>query len=198
MPRPSLKSIRRDEILEAFSECVSRFGLDGATQERIAEAAGVKRSILRHYLGNRDEMIAALVDHMAAQFDAQTVALNRALPKVGRIDVLLDLLFGFHQATPANTVLAFQAIVASADRIPRARTVMLSCIARFLSFVEDELSAAYPRATAPEISSAAFGLVSLYFNLDSLAPLQPPEAWRTSSQRVARAVIQSLGENGDD
>jgi hypothetical protein len=30
------------------------FGLEGSTLERVAEHAGMKRSVVRHYLGNRD------------------------------------------------------------------------------------------------------------------------------------------------
>ena len=88
MPRPSLKTVRREEILEAFAFCAARFGLEGATQERIADRAGVKRSILRHYLGNRDEMTDALIDYMAVQFDEETEALRLALPETGRVEAL--------------------------------------------------------------------------------------------------------------
>ena len=68
MPRPSLKDQRSQEILDAYLTCVAHFGLDGATQERIAEEAGVKRPLLRHYLGNKDEMITALADYVVAGF----------------------------------------------------------------------------------------------------------------------------------
>ncbi len=62
MPRKSLKEIRSEQILAAYATYITRYGLEGATQERIAEPAGVKRLIFRHYLGNREEMIDALID----------------------------------------------------------------------------------------------------------------------------------------
>ena len=201
MPRPSLETVRREEILEAFVRSVACFGLEGATQERIAEAAGVKRPILRHYLGNRDAMIAALIDHLADRFDAETAALGRALPHdvsgAGRVEAMLELLFGPRSATPAETVLAFQAIVAAAPRYPKARTAMLASVTRFHDLVEAELSAAYPKAPADEIAAVAFGLVSLTFNLDALAPLRPPRAWRSAAGRAARSLVETLGDKND-
>lgn len=205
MPRPSLETVRREEILEAFARSVACFGLEGATQERIAEAAGVKRPILRHYLGNRDDMIAALIDHLAERFDAETAALGRALPPslpraasgAGRVEAMLELLFGPRSVTPAEMVLAFQAIVAAAPRYPKARTAMLASVNRFHDLVEAELSAAYPEAPPAEIAAVAFGLVSLTFNLDALAPLRPPRAWRSAAGRAARALVETLGDKID-
>ena len=60
MGRPNLTEVRTAEILDAFERCVARYGLEGSSLERVAEEAGVKRSILRHYIGNRDEMITGL------------------------------------------------------------------------------------------------------------------------------------------
>ena len=54
MGRPDLTEVRTAEILDAFERCVARFGLEGSSLERDAEEAGMKRSILRHYIGNRN------------------------------------------------------------------------------------------------------------------------------------------------
>ena len=198
MPRPSLKSERTQEILDAFAVCVGRYGLEGATLERIAETAGVKRPILRHYLGNRDEMVAALIEHLGASFDAQTDALLGALPAKRRIESLFDILFAAETVTEAERVAAMQAMVAAADRYPTVRPVLLGAVDRLLSAIEEELAAAYPAAEPERVSAAAFGLVSLYFNLDALAPLRLPAAWRGAARQAAETLVQSLKENGDD
>lgn len=192
MPRPSLKTLRSQEILDAFAVCVGQFGLEGATLDRIAETAGVKRPILRHYLGNRDEMVEALIDHLGADFDGQTDALFEALPSRDRVEALLDLLFAPASVTDPDKVAALQAMVAASDRYPKAKRVLRDAIARLLALIEGELSAAFPKAESAHISSAAFGIASVAFNLDALAPLRPPADWRSAAKSAAATLVQSL------
>lgn len=198
MPRPSLKDTRSHEILEAFALCVGRFGLEGATLDRVAETAGVKRPILRHYLGNKEQMVDALIDHLAASFDAQTDALFEALPSGGRIETLLDLLFAPDVVTDPDMVAALQAMIAASDRYPKARRVLRAAVARLFALVERELTVAFPKAEAKRISSAAFGIVSVAFNLDALAPLRLPADWRVAAKSAAITLVQPLREDRDD
>ena len=93
MPRPTLKDQRSAEILDAYLTCVARFGLEGATQERIAAEAGVKRPLLRHYLGNRDDMTAALADHVINAFAEVTEAVSVQFGSQGEPSELIDALF---------------------------------------------------------------------------------------------------------
>ena len=197
MPRPSLKDVRSTEILAAFASCVARFGLEGATQERIAEAAGVKRTILRHYLGNRDDMINALIDFVVADFDAQSRALFGALPKSNRVNTLLDYLFGASGRTDPDMVLTFQALVAAADRYPKARKALLAWTQRFIDGVKVELATAFPSADNDRVAASAHGIVALYFNADSLHPLQPPKRWDRAARAAADLLMSSLKENRD-
>lgn len=195
MPRPSLKNVRSKEILRAFAACVARFGLEGATQERIAEAAGVKRTILRHYLGNRDAMIEALIDHVAADFDAQTAMLVAALPADNRLSALLDLLFGAAPTTAPESILVFQALVAAAERYPKARRALWDSTSRFAAALEGELRRANPDASATALSDVALGVMGIYFSAESLAPLEPSGDWRAASRRATERLIASLKED---
>lgn len=64
MGRKSLEKIRTQQLLEAFIACIPENGVDGTSLEKIAEKAGVTRSIIRHYIGNREVLIAELTDHI--------------------------------------------------------------------------------------------------------------------------------------
>ena len=61
MGRPSLANVRREQILDALERCLARDGLVGTTLEAVAEEAGVRRPVIRHYFGNRDELVAAVM-----------------------------------------------------------------------------------------------------------------------------------------
>ena len=55
--RPSNQNERYLQVMEAMVRCVARFGLDGATLERIAAEAELSRPLIRHHLGNREDML---------------------------------------------------------------------------------------------------------------------------------------------
>jgi len=62
MGRPSLKKERFEEILDAYEQCVARYGLAGATLEQVARQAGLARPLIRHHIGNRDDLVEALIN----------------------------------------------------------------------------------------------------------------------------------------
>ncbi|MEV0585321.1 TetR family transcriptional regulator [Nonomuraea sp. NPDC050310] len=39
-----------------FTRCVARYGLDGATLQRVADEAGTARGHICHHAGNREEL----------------------------------------------------------------------------------------------------------------------------------------------
>lgn len=49
---------RRQELIEATLDCISEFGLKGATVRQIAIRAGVTAGLVRHYFESKDQMIA--------------------------------------------------------------------------------------------------------------------------------------------
>ncbi len=62
MGRPKLDDVRRPQILDAFAACCpvrDRWQHAGPR----CRGAGVTRALVRHYLGNRDEVVVALAEH---------------------------------------------------------------------------------------------------------------------------------------
>ncbi len=192
MGRPSLQEQRTTEILTAYEMCVARHGLDGATQERVAAQAGVKRTLLRHYLGNKDEMVEALIKHVVARFNTETDQMIAALPETDRPKALLDILFGPLGITETASVLTINALGAASDRFPKARTGLLAAIARMQTAVTKELCTSYPNAHEDLCQTAAFGICHLYFSIDSLMMLNPPKVWLGQARDAADVQLQVL------
>ena len=118
MGRPSVKEQRTEEILDAFARCVARYGLEGSTLEHIAAEAGVKRTILRHYVGNRDELVEALGRRVEREFLQATEALFAWLPATGRIDKLVTVLFDPAWRTSSQDLAVAQALISASGRYP--------------------------------------------------------------------------------
>lgn len=194
MPRPNLKDLRREEILDAFLTSVARFGLEGATQERIAAEAGVKRTLLRHNLGNRAQMIEALAEHVVAGFGQATDLLAQALGAEGDLERAIDLLFDEREANDPRLMLAYQAMVTSVDSYPYMREPLLESLQRFLSVIEMAAQRSHRTASPDAIRAVAHGISAAYVNLDALAPLDPPTDWHVAAKTSATLLAKSLKE----
>ena len=93
MPRPSQKDERTEEILDAFERCLPRYGLEGTTLEQVAHEAGVQRTIIRHYIGNRDALWAALVTRYLKKSRSDLREFVEALPDANRARTAIEWLF---------------------------------------------------------------------------------------------------------
>lgn len=195
MPRPSLKDTRTGEILDAFMRCVARYGLDGSTLARISEEAGVGRPLLRHYLGNREEMVHRLLDHVLQSFDARVNDLFGTLPPAGRVTALMDALFDRSTYSP-DSAAVFAALVAASDRYPDIREPLLGFVYDFEASVAQEISRETPGADPAAVAVAAGGISAIYFNTDAVMPLRPKNGWRDLQRRAAQMLLDQVRQVG--
>jgi len=191
MPRPSKKAERTEQILQAFERCVARYGLDGSSLERIAEEAGLQRPLVRHFVGNRDALVQQLADRVIDRSDAQWQGFLAMLPAQQAIEPLLDGLFS-DQSSDADFVLVIESLIFAAGRDAVLRDKMQGWLKRFVDSFAELLQREYPAASATDINAVAFGLLSIYFNLDSLAPLQMNSLYREDALSAARRLLASL------
>lgn len=192
MPRPSLKSQRSEEILDAYMTCVARFGLEGATQERIAAEAGVKRPLLRHYLGNREQMIAALNTHVAGSFNALTSELDDVLASTETSTELIEILFAEDKAIDPRLMLAWQALTASLGDHPDLSKPLLESLSQFLNVLERTFRRIAPKADEARVRAVAQGVSAAFQGLDAVSPLNPPASWRTDLKLAATLLAKTL------
>ncbi|MER5321587.1 TetR/AcrR family transcriptional regulator [Streptosporangium roseum] len=91
MPKIVDHGQRRDELVRAVWEVISRDGVEGATVRKVAEAAGVSVGGLRHYFDTQRGLLS-----FAAQAVGRSVAkriaghLHADLPGVERAQLLLE------------------------------------------------------------------------------------------------------------
>lgn len=191
MPRPSLKETRSEEILDAFMRCVARYGLDGSTLALISEEAGVGRPLLRHYLGNRDQMVARLLDHVMAKFARMTDELFGALPETRRLEALIRMLFEPAGHSSDNAAV-FQALVAASERYGDIRPPLLHFTLDFENRIAEEILRETPDADPGAAQVAAAGVAAIYFNTDAVTPLNPGAAWVGRQKQAAEALLRGV------
>lgn len=65
---------RRQDLITATLDCVSEFGLQGATVRQIAARAGVTPGLIRHYFSSKDQMLQAAYDEVMTGMTGAVVA----------------------------------------------------------------------------------------------------------------------------
>ena len=192
MPRPSLKEERTEQIMQAFVRCVARYGLDGSTLERIAEEAELKRSLVRHFVGNREDMLQKLTTRVLAEFDQKWNMLLEWLPSEDRLHALLDALLASDNASDSELVLVFESLIQASGQNEQLRKSMQKWLQRFNSDIYAELQAAYPNESENALQAVTFGIISLYFNLDSLHPLGMTAQFQEPARDAADRLCSTL------
>ncbi|MEM9213747.1 MAG: TetR/AcrR family transcriptional regulator [Cyanobacteria bacterium P01_F01_bin.150] len=192
MPRRSLKTERTEEILDAFERCILKHGMQGSSLERIAEEAGMGRTILRHYIGNRDDLIIAVTDRFVADSINQFSGLINSLPISDRIDALLTILFQDDESFDMGRSRIADALIAEATRLEKVRDLLGNWFDGLVSLVEHELRNEYRAVAMTECRAAALGIISTYFVIGSLQPMTASPAYRATAQKAAKQLVSSL------
>ncbi|MEU6747985.1 TetR/AcrR family transcriptional regulator [Spirillospora sp. NPDC046719] len=191
MGRPSLAAERREQILRAAARSVARYGLAGSTQERIAAAAGMSRSHVRHYAGNRDELIDALWDHVITPyFASMRAALNDREP-AARLPALVDYLFGPQMARNEDD-LVIEALISGAMHDVRLRGRIYDSYSRLEREIAGTIRDAVPGCGPAESLQLAYALICMAFGHSTLAPLPFPATRQAGMKTLAAQLLAAL------
>lgn len=167
MPRPSMAAQRKEEILDAFEQCILQDSLETTSLEKLAEQAKMKRSILRHYIGNRDDIIIALSERFKTYYQEQWQLTLAMLPEENRLSTLLDILFADRDQAYINKSIVGEAIFTQAKRLDTVRTHQLSSMKESIDVITQELKRAFPKVQTERVSLVARGILSAYMNGES-------------------------------
>ncbi|GAA6151664.1 TetR/AcrR family transcriptional regulator [Pseudoteredinibacter isoporae] len=198
MARPSVKAERTEEILEAFERCVARLGIEGTTLERIAEESGLRRSLLRYHVGNRDKMVQALADRYIKNSREEARRFLAAMPSSNTSLALLDYFFTDTSDEERRRVLVAQALVSGVDLYPAIKEQMTQWHRNFVLVLCQVIRVDYPDASDADRNEVAWGIVSLLFNVQLLAALSSNEEFLSDGRRAADRLLKSLASDASE
>jgi AcrR family transcriptional regulator len=187
MGRKSLAEERRAAILAAFERCVVRYGLD-VSLEQIAEEAGMQRSIIRHYLGNRDELVSELIARIAHEYPQQiAAALEQAdVPEV------LDGLFRPEVTYNDWDFIIIAVLTAAKERYPQAHEQLTVMLDRVIDSFSEWLIRAYPHVPPERCRQVAYGIFCLSQANETFLWLNPHQENNAAARFSAEVLIRSL------
>lgn len=191
MARPSLKEQRSKEILDAFERCVARYGVEGATLEKTAEEAGLQRSLLRHNIGNREDLLDALVNKYLSESTKALELLEATITEETSPKDFVKYLFDESYSDP-QAVLVAQALIIAAPSYTGISPRLQQWVEEFTMSIVNILKMLVLNAKASEYRIVAAGIVGIYFNVESLTPLGTMKSFRRDSMKSALRLIESL------
>lgn len=191
MPRPSRKAERRAEILDAYGRCIARHGVEGATLEKTAEEAGLARALIRHNVGNKDDLLAAFLDRFLGKASEESKTLFESLPRDNRVTTMITWLFD-PQYTDVQEVSVTNALVTAAIERPELAKQLRDWTSGFVASIGRELKDAYPDADDEAIEAVATGISGIYFSFDTQLPLGGMAKLRRSSETAAKLLVSAL------
>ncbi len=197
MPRPSKKEERTEQILQAFQRCVARYGLEGSSLERVAEESGLQRSLVRHFVGNRNELIKLLALRVIEESEKQWQEVIYYLPEKHTMTTLLDILFSNEENTPNELSMVVLSLIFASSQDDFLKTLMKGWMTRFINDMSEILQYSFPKSDSKQRETVAFGIVSIYLNLDSQGPIDLIESYRMPSRQAADILVASLHNTGE-
>lgn len=204
MGRTSLAPERRVHILHAVISCMAQFGMKGTTLDRVADEANMARGHIRHYVGNRDEMIVdAAKVFFFGDVAANAVSLDEIDPCAGNASPemtvleLLDYLFGDFAETGDENYAA-SAFIGAALAEAEVQTVVQLFYRTLESTIQKVIQRAHPEATPSDVRQVAYGVFTLAYGNTAVAEID--NAWgesllgRAAAERLLRTLNSSAKE----
>lgn len=75
MSKPELAAERKNQIIRATIECISRYGYSNFSMQDVARVADVSKGIIHYYFLNKEDLMMAVLERVAGDIE---VLVNRA------------------------------------------------------------------------------------------------------------------------
>lgn len=191
MGRKSLTKERTAEILDAFARSMVKYGLD-TSLDQVAEEAGMTRSIIRHYIGNREEVVNTLIERITTDFLAELRAEAEQIPQEQAISATLDYLFTHETGYDDYDKLIFSVMMTAQDRYPQAKQMIIRMFEQLITMFAADLKDAYPQADDARCRDVAYNVLALAMSNESLMDLGMNQRYSTTARLSAELLIRAL------
>ncbi|WP_332603134.1 TetR/AcrR family transcriptional regulator [Arthrobacter sp. S2(2024)] len=196
MGRPSIAAERRLQIIRAASASIAEVGLPSTTLERIAAASGLSRSHIRHFLGNRDDIIEAVWAATITPYLEDTAAAIQNSDSDRALHSLVEYLFGPRLEANADDPV-IEAILNGAAQDAQLQGKVYEAYGRLEGLLVQAIEATAPGVAEDVAERYAYSLLCMVMGGSSLSRLPFPASRREGARRVAFDMIDALRQKSD-
>ena len=154
----------------------------------------MKRSILRHYVGNRDDLVDALAQRVIGKYGDRMQRFFGSLSDARPIEDMLAFFFPSKPVQTSQGLMVIESLIAAGEDNPEIRERVSQYVEQVVTMTADLLREVHPDAGRQQCWHVAYGIVSMWFNQESLAPLGLPAKYAKGARDCARRLIETLGE----
>ena len=191
MGRKNLAAERREDILDAFEQCILVRGIEGSSFQHIAQVLGMDRKMISHYFGSREALVDAMTQRIVDAFDSRTNdALANLAPSAGFME-LVDAFYGSEDALERTEILWVE-IVAYATRSKTVRDRLRQSYDKMLWAVGEILKREYPQAPASQLQTVAYTVVILLDRSPTFELIGVKGSPLKASKAAIAQVLESL------
>lgn len=187
MGRRSLVQERRSQIIAAAKRVIATQGLARATQERISAEAGMSRPHVRHYVGNRDQLIN---DVWSATIDPYVAGIREAVGALDQrgVDGVLDYLFGPELDRDEDSAV-IEAFFTEAQRDPQVHAMAYRSYCDLEEALTRCAKAAVPDLDQAKVDGIGFALLCLTMGASTLTGFPFPKSHRDGARAAAKELL---------
>lgn len=189
MARPSVAVERREQIIDAALRTIAEHGVFGASLDRIADAAGMSRGHVRHFVGNRDRLMIETAMTVFADDQGVPTVLPR---EISTLSDTLDYLFGpvFTASDTENAVIL--GLVELSRTTPAIAEILTTAYSGTTDRIADMVGAAYPGTPADVRAVIAEGIITSALGNVFLGDFSTDPERTKRTRAAADALVSAL------
>jgi len=189
--RKSLKTQKVSNILDAFEACIKRQGLQGTTLDDIAKEAQMARRMVRHYTGNKEQLVALGVARIIEKFNQSAFSIIDQHNTKNRLETGLDYLFSeaFNTHDATQSIAALLPVSFHDEQVKAA----LKTIYDTLQYnIDSEIAIAKPNADPKIRQRTSYNIMCLAFGGGWMLNLGFNPSLNQQNKLVAQQLIAQM------
>jgi AcrR family transcriptional regulator len=100
MSKADVAAERKDQIVRATVDCITKHGYHNFSMQDVARTAGVSKGIIHYYFLNKDELMMSVLDKVAGDIERILSAEMEASPDpVRKLEIFIDVCFDVVRST---------------------------------------------------------------------------------------------------
>jgi AcrR family transcriptional regulator len=100
MSKPDVTAERKDQIVRATVECITKHGYHNFSMQDVARTAGVSKGIIHYYFLNKDDLMMSVLDRVAGDIERVLLAeMEKAIDPVDKLKIFIKVSFNIVRNT---------------------------------------------------------------------------------------------------
>jgi AcrR family transcriptional regulator len=100
MSKPDVAAERKQQIVQATVECITKHGYHNFSMQDVAKTAGVSKGIIHYYFLNKDELMMAVLDKVAGDIERDLIQdMDASSDPWRKLEIFIEVCFDVVKST---------------------------------------------------------------------------------------------------